>query len=207
MKLNVVIIDYGVGNIRSVTNALEFLCYRVQVGNQENKIKQADALILPGVGAFETAIRKLKSYHLDDILSEQVIIHKKPILGICLGMQLMATSSEENGIFDGLNWIEGKVVKLNLPKGYKVPHVGWNAVKPQENSSLYKNLGNEPNFYFDHSYHYETSNQFITGVCNHGEVITASIQKENIFGVQFHPEKSQINGLKLLRNFFRAIQQ
>jgi glutamine amidotransferase len=205
MKLNIVVIDYGVGNTHSVVNAVEFLGYKVQVSNQESKIKQADALILPGVGAFEYAINQLKGYHLQNILSEQVLTNKKPILGICLGMQLMATLSEENGTFEGLNWIEGKVIKLDLPKGYHVPHVGWNGVKHPKDNALYQRLDTEPNFYFDHSYYYETDSQFVTGACDYGKAITASIQKDNIFGVQFHPEKSQSNGLKLLRNFFKMI--
>lgn len=125
----IVIVDYGVGNTYSVSNAISSLGYKkLTISDKESVIKSADALILPGVGAFEACANNLKERHLDKILNEEVLAKKKPILGICVGMQLMATNSEENGLHDGLNWIEGKVIKLELPPEFAVPHVGWNNV-------------------------------------------------------------------------------
>ncbi|ACU06126.1 imidazole glycerol phosphate synthase subunit HisH [Pedobacter heparinus] len=205
LKQNIVIIDYGVGNTFSVSNAIKHLGYRkVTISDQESVIDNADVLILPGVGAFEEAINNLKSLGLDEILHKTILVRKKPILGICVGMQLMATFSEENGIHNGLNWIEGKVTKLDLPAEFAVPHVGWNNVT--YSNPLFGVIPSESNFYFDHSFHFDCEKKYVTGYSDYGLKVTASIQKENVFGVQFHPEKSQTNGLKLFRGFFNLIK-
>ena len=202
----IVIIDYGVGNTHSVFNAIKHLGYRnIDISDKEDIIKNADALILPGVGAFEECIDNLKNRNLDIILNREVIIEKKPILGICVGMQLLATNSEENGLHNGLDWIKGTIKKINAPKPLTVPHVGWNDVQSiNENILLNRNVENS-NFYFDHSYHFVCDEKYVSGYCDYGTRITAAVQWENIFGVQFHPEKSQTSGLKLFRRFFNSI--
>jgi len=163
------------------------------------------ALILPGVGAFEACAKSLRERHLDVLLHETVLVRKKPILGICVGMQLMATTSEEGGIHTGLDWIPGRVIKLELPDNYAVPHVGWNDVDQIRKDILFSRISGSPNFYFDHSYHYHCDPAFVTAECDYGIRVTAAINKDNIHGVQFHPEKSQNNGLRLFRSFFSAL--
>jgi glutamine amidotransferase len=204
----ITIIDYGIGNVFSVYNAIKFLGYsNLRISNKEFDIKSSDILILPGVGAFDEAMRNIKSHNLEEILSENVLIKKKPILGICVGMQILSEGSEENGWNEGLGWIPGNVKKLNLPQYLNVPHVGWNNIVIKSKSQLYSNQSYiDPHFYFDHSYHLETNEEFVSSYCNYGIKVCASVQKENIFGVQFHPEKSQNNGLKLFRSFFNSIK-
>jgi glutamine amidotransferase len=202
----IVIIDYGVGNTHSVLNAIKFLGYKnIIISDEEIKIQKADALILPGVGAFEECINNLINRKLDIILNEAVIVDKKPILGICVGMQLLATTSEENGLHNGLDWIKGSVKKIIVPKPLAVPHVGWNNVISKSDNILFNRNLKNANFYFDHSYHFVCDEQYISGYCDYGTKIIAAVQRENIFGVQFHPEKSQTSGLKLFRSFFNSI--
>lgn len=206
LSQNIVIIDYGVGNTYSVSNAIKHLGYnKVVISSDEGIIDKADALILPGVGAFEEAANNLRQRNLDEILNQQVLVQKKPILGICVGMQLMATQSEENGVHAGLNWIEGTVKKLMLPSQFVVPHVGWNDVHTNNESSLFNLTPPNPNFYFDHSYYFDCDKKHVSAYCDYSINVTAAVQKGNIFGVQFHPEKSQTNGLKLFRGFFNSI--
>ena len=205
-KPTIVIIDYGIGNTHSVSNAIKYLGYKnIIISDDEKKIQKADALILPGVGAFEECISNLKNRNLDIILNEAVIINKKPILGICVGMQLLATCSEENGLHNGLDWIKGAVKKIIVPKPLAVPHVGWNDVITMNENILFNRNIENSNFYFDHSYNFVCDEKYIAGYCDYGTRITAAVQKEHIFGVQFHPEKSQTNGLKLFRSFFNSI--
>jgi glutamine amidotransferase len=202
----IIIINYGVGNTHSLFNAITSLGYKkIKITNQETLIQEADALILPGVGAFDEAARNLKKEMLHLKLGEAVIVKKKPILGICLGMQLLAEGSEENGWHEGLNWIPGKVKKLVLPDTFSVPQVGWNNVIIQQNDPLFTGTSENPNFYFDHSYHFETTSPYRMAWCDFGIEVTAAVYRDNIFGVQFHPEKSQSSGLKLFRGFFNAV--
>lgn len=203
-KKQVAIIDYDLGNTYSVLNAIEFLGYKVFVTSDYEKLKKANAIILPGVGAFEAAIKSIVRKELDKMLAELVLKEQKPLLGICLGMQLLANSSEENGFHQGLGFIEGTVKKIiPIPKSKAtVPHVGWNDLNIVQNSKIYVKLKDSKNFYFDHSYHFECKSQYISATCNYGGLsLVASVQKNNIFGVQFHPEKSQNNGLRLFRAF------
>ncbi len=206
MNKKIVIIDYGIGNVHSVMNAISFLGYKkLKITANESTINEADVLILPGVGAFDESIKNLRARNLHHILSEIVLVKKKPILGICIGMQMLAASSEENGFHEGLNWIEGSVKKLVLPKEFAIPHVGWNNVNFVNTEPLFvRNMANS-HFYFDHSYYFDCEEKYISGYCDYGKRMPAAIQKENIFGVQFHPEKSQNNGLKLFRSFFNSI--
>ncbi len=206
MKQKIVIVDYGIGNTHSVSNAISYLGYkRLKISDNEQTIKEADVLILPGVGAFDECMRNLKDRHLDLILGEIVLENKKPILGICVGMQMFAEFSEENGIYKGLNWISGRVCKLELPSNFAVPHVGWNNVTVKQKNPIFDRNKENSNFYFDHSYHFQCNDEFVSAWCDYGIKITAAVQRNNIFGVQFHPEKSQTNGLKLFRCFFNFI--
>jgi glutamine amidotransferase len=203
--LKVTIIDYGVGNVHSVANALNLLGYKIKISRSTTDIQQADALILPGVGAFEEAINNLRSYHLEEVLNEQVVHQKKPILGICVGMQMLAEVSHENGLHKGLGWINGEVKKLVLPKQYSIPQVGWNNIQITNNHPLFNLSVQDTHFYFDHSYHFECDEQYLAAFTEYGSKITAAVCKENIYGVQFHPEKSQTSGLKLFRSFLNSI--
>ncbi len=199
---SIVIVDYGVGNIFSVNKALNKLGYdQVKISRNSSDIKRADFLILPGVGAFNHCIKNLEKYNLIEILNEMVIGNATPILGICVGMQLMADYSEENGIHQGLGWIPGKVVKLKVSSKTAIPHVGWNNISIKNDKKLFKKNQNEPHFYFDHSYQYICKKNYIISYCKYEINIAAAINFNNIYGVQFHPEKSQNNGLKLFRSF------
>lgn len=203
----IVLVDYGVGNTHSVSNAIQYLGYKkIIISDKESVIKSADVLILPGVGAFEACASSLRIRNLDKILGEEVLVSKKPILGICVGMQLMADYSEENGLHNGLNWIPGRVKKLELPDSYSVPHVGWNNITIKKKDTLFDRNENDSNFYFDHSYYFDCEEKYISAYCEYGIKVTAAVQSENIFGVQFHPEKSQTNGLKMLRSFFNSLK-
>ena len=207
-SIKIVIIDYGVGNTYSVANALRHLGYnKVTISSKESDIKNAHALILPGVGAFDEAMRNLESRNLHEILSEEVLVARKPILGICVGMQMLATISEENGLHKGLGWIDGRVTKLKLPANYAVPHVGWNSVITTIQSPLFNLNTGEVNFYFDHSYWFECDEKYMAAWCDYGIKVSAAVQHNNIFGVQFHPENSQTSGLKLFRSFFNSVEQ
>jgi glutamine amidotransferase len=206
LSQNIVIVDYGVGNTYSVKNAIEYLGYKkLKVSDDPRVINQADILILPGVGAFEEAIGNLKARNLVETLEENVLVKKKPILGICVGMQLLATASEENGEHEGLNWIEGRVKRLDLPKNFAIPHVGWNNVIVKKQSPLFDRSSSDSNFYFDHSFYFDCARDFVSAYCDYSIKVTAAVQRNNIFGVQFHPEKSQVNGLKLFRGFFNSV--
>ena len=202
----IVIVDYGVGNTYSVSNAIEYLGYhKLKISDQEKIIADADILILPGVGAFEACMSNLRQRNLIAILNEQILVKKKPILGICVGMQMLATYSEENGLHQGLNWIEGRVKKLELSKQYAVPHVGWNNINIKAKTPLFDRLEEDCNFYFDHSFYFECDEKYVSAYCDYGIKVTAAVQRDNIFGVQFHPEKSQTTGLKSFRSFFNAV--
>jgi len=206
IKKDALIIDYKVGNHLSIMNALSLLGYTFDVSAEKKDIANARAYILPGVGAFYEAMKNLNRLGIIDILNEQVLENKKPILGICLGMQIMAESSEEKGFHAGLGWIKGHVIKMKSTGGVRIPHVGWNQVKIMKKNPIFSRLLDRPNFYFDHSYQFICNKKFKAGICTYGEDITAAIQHENIFGVQFHPEKSQNNGLKIFRGFFDYVK-
>ncbi|MEK7482288.1 MAG: imidazole glycerol phosphate synthase subunit HisH [Patescibacteria group bacterium] len=203
----ILIIDYRVGNHQSVLNALKCLGYNFLSSARKEDIEKADVYILPGVGAFAEAMKNLEQLDVVKTLTEQVLEKKKPILGICLGMQVLSERSQEYGPHRGLGWIKGEVVRIDTNnKNFKVPHVGWNDIKIVKKDPLFTKLDGAPNFYFDHSYHFVCDDSFVSSKCYHGIDMVASLQKDNIFGVQFHPEKSQNNGSKFFRSFFNYIE-
>ncbi|AKQ44793.1 hypothetical protein TH63_02780 [Rufibacter radiotolerans] len=206
MKKSIAIIDYGVGNIQSVKEAIGSLGYNLFVSNDTNKLAKADGLILPGVGAFGAAMESLHERRLIVPLNELVLEQKKPILGICLGMQLLADFSEENGYHNGLGWISGGVIRIEGGQNLRVPHVGWNDVDIRQKEPLFDRMQGTSNFYFDHSYHFDAKNEEdVAARVNYGLGLVAAVKRGNIHGVQFHPEKSQITGLRLLKGFLNSI--
>ena len=199
MKL--VIVDYGMGNISSILSALRFIGLEdIEVSHDFKILSQADKLLLPGVGNFAMAIEKIEELGLDEQLKQLVTIQKKPILGICLGMQLLGLSSVESGYNKGLGIIPGVVEKF-LKTELKVPHVGFNQVIAAPSSRLYNGVCCNPDFYFTHSFRMNSASEIGQSYCNYGDDFIASFELGNIAGVQFHPELSQNNGLKLLKNF------
>lgn len=200
----VVIIDYEMGNKQSVMNAFESLGASVAISNKPEVIRQATQLVLPGVGAFGDGMKKLQASGLVSLLTEEVLARKKPFLGICLGMQLLATAGTEHGHHQGLGWIPGLVDPIPIRAELRIPHVGWNSVRVQKNSPLLEGLETEPNFYFLHSYYFQPEmKDDIAATCHYSLEFAAVLQRENIFATQFHPEKSQKDGLKLLENFLK----
>lgn len=200
---NVVIIDYEMGNLWSISSALEYLNCKYKISSDYNEIINSSHIILPGVGSFRKAVKVLKNKNLFNLIKLQAKKNKK-ILGICLGFQLLGKSSNEDGYADGLGLIDLDVRKfssIELNKN-KIPHIGFNEVILPKESILFKGFKNRTDFYFVHSYKFPVP-QNISGIsiCNHGVDFMASYENKNIFGVQFHPEKSQTNGLKVLSNF------
>jgi glutamine amidotransferase len=200
----IVIIDYGMGNLKSVQNAFAKVGYKTVTTDDPNRIKKASAIVLPGVGAFRDAIKFLKDKKIDRELTEAINVGK-PFLGICLGMQLLFTFSEEGGFFTGLNIIPGRVKRF--PDSIKCPHLGWNKVKFIHNSNygmspIFKGILDKSYFYFVHSYYCEADNlPVIYSTTDYGLAFPSSIWRDNLFGLQFHPEKSSVLGLKILKNF------
>jgi imidazole glycerol-phosphate synthase subunit HisH len=198
----VCIVDYGVGNIESVANAIQFLGYPTIVSRKEADIVSADAIVLPGVGAFEEGMRNLHAYGVMNVLHERVVEQGTPFLGICLGMQVLASVSYEKGEHSGLGWIPGQVLPID-DADVRVPHVGWNTIAAHQEDPSLKRWDPSQSFYFDHSYHFSSQDPAaIVASCTYGAQIVAAVRRKNIFGVQFHPEKSQHAGLKMLRSFF-----
>jgi glutamine amidotransferase len=199
----VVIIDYGVGNLGSIQNMLKKIGSNVKITNDANEIKSASKLILPGVGNFDYGMKNLESNNLIEILNDVVFNKKTPILGICLGAQLMTKSSEE-GEKNGLGWFDAEVVKFNFEKvtNLKVPHMGWDTVESIKENLLTKDLYINSKFYFVHSYYIKSAiKNDIMFTTHYGNEFISGLNKDNIFAVQFHPEKSHKYGLKLMQNF------
>lgn len=203
----VVIIDYGIGNLGSIANMLRKIGVENSISSNKSEIEKADKLILPGVGSFDTGMRNLSDLKLIEPLNIKVIGQKTPILGICLGMQLFTKKSQE-GIMPGLGWIDAETVKFRFIEGanpLRIPHMGWNHIKPEKENVLLNGLTGESRYYFVHSYHV---------ICNHDEDVLATtsygydfvsvVRKENIVGVQFHPEKSHKFGINFLTNFIKS---
>lgn len=198
------VIDYELGNVLSVKNAIEKIGLKCKISRKEKDISSSSAIILPGVGSFEKGIENLKKYNLIEILNHNIIFKKKKILGICLGFQLMCKFSEEFGKHKGLSWIDAEVTKINSQE-LRLPHVGWNKIRIIQKNELLKDISKNERLYFNHSYCVKTNskNEFaIVAECDYGEKFIAAYQEKNIYGIQPHPEKSQNAGLKILKNFF-----
>ena len=209
----VTVVDYGSGNLRSAAKALEKasidnnLKYNIQITSEPNLIKKSDKIVLPGQGSFKDCKEGLlKITGLIEELNNFVLIKKKPIFGICVGMQLFATYGLEEEKTDGLNWIPGKVKKINIHDNqFKLPHMGWNEIQIVDNNKYFSDVKDFDHMYFIHSYEFEPEEEkTIKAYTNYNKKIVAAVEKDNIFGTQFHPEKSQYNGLKILGNFLKA---
>ncbi len=199
----VAILDYGMGNLRSVEKAFERVGARPELTNDRERIRAADGLVLPGVGAFPKAMERIRELRLGAVVRERVQAGV-PVLGICLGMQLLFESSEEHEGERGLGLLAGRVAKLDT-RGLKLPHIGWNMVRWQRSSALTEGLGEEAAFYHVHSYACRPADEDdAVGSGEYGETFCSIVERDNLFGVQFHPEKSSRDGLALLRNFARV---
>jgi imidazole glycerol-phosphate synthase subunit HisH len=201
----IAIIDYGMGNLKSVKRKMDRIGVESIITSNPEEIKKSYKIILPGVGHFAKAVSVIKSRGLWNLLSDQVIVEKKLVLGICLGMQLMAKHSEE-GDANGFGWIDADVVRFKVSdtKKFKVPHTGWNTINPVKDSYLLESINSDSEFYFVHSYHLRCNNSDdIIAETIYDYYFTSAFQKENIYGVQFHPEKSHDAGEMLFRNFIK----
>jgi len=204
------VVDYGVGNLRSIAKSIEKansdndLNYSVKVSSDVNDINKSDKIVLPGQGSFKACKEGIdKIIGLQEALNESVLIKKKPIYGICAGMQLFATTGYEEAKTAGLNWIAGEVIKLDLGSSkLKVPHMGWNELRVENTSNVFKDVTNRNHAYFIHSYQFiPDDKKNISITTNYGKDVIAAVSFENIYGSQFHPEKSQNTGIKILTNF------
>ena len=208
----IAVIDYGSGNLKSAAKALEVVAsninknFKIAVTSDPKIIKQSDKIVLPGQGSFRDCYLGIKRISgLDEALNEFVLEKKKPILGICVGMQLFAKIGYESQETKGFGWIDAEVRKINnMNKKLKLPHMGWNEIELKKNCFIFSNIKNKSHFYFIHSYEFMTKQKdCVAATTNYGNQIIASVEKENIVGTQFHPEKSQKNGLVILENFLK----
>jgi len=205
MSSKLVIVDYGMGNLNSVKKIMDRMQFDAIISSKPEDILNCQKIILPGVGHFGKAMSNLRKLNLLDALHEAVLVQKKPILGICLGMQLMAKKSEE-GDAEGLGWFDAEVKKFSISdnKKYKIPHIGWNQINIKKSSPLMSDISELSEFYFVHSYHFKASNQSdIINETEYDYIFASAIAKQNIFGVQYHPEKSHDAGARLLKNFIK----
>ena len=205
----ITIIDYGMGNVGSIQNMINKVGGEAKITSDLEEISQAKKLILPRVGAFDNGMAKLKEKGLIELLNQKVLVEKIPILGICLGMQLMTKSSEE-GTLSGLAWLDAETVKFSFgDKKLRIPHMGWNEIQIKKSDTLFNSFDNsfdEVDFYFVHSYYVKCENiEDVAATCNYGIEFCCSFQRENIYATQFHPEKSHKFGMKLLKNFVELI--
>lgn len=197
------IIDYGVGNLFSLKSSFEAIGEDVFVSGDKEELSKADGLILPGVGAFEDAIKKLRESGLDKFVKEEAA-KGKPLMGICLGMQLLFEKSFEYGEHEGLSLLKGQVVPMqgSIPSELKIPHIGWNALHiTNKHCPLFENLKEDDCVYFVHSYYAENCDESLAATTEYGKELTAAVCKDNVYGCQFHPEKSGETGMKILRSF------
>jgi len=202
----IVVIDYGLGNTRSVVGAVERLGFPCLLSSKVADLERADRLILPGVGAYADGMANLRARGLVEPLTHLVVRRRRPVLGICLGFQLMARESSEFGRHEGLGWIDATVHRFDVKaQGLRLPHVGWNGVIQAKPGVLFSEIPEDGLLYFVHSYTMRcASAEIVTGLCDYGGPFVAAIEQDNIFGTQFHPEKSQLHGLKLLKNFLEV---
>lgn len=203
----IAVLDYDAGNIKSVEKALNFLGEEVKITRDREEILSADGVILPGVGAFGDAMEKLHQYGLVEVIHE-VVNRQIPFLGICLGLQLMFESSEETPGVEGLHLLDGKIHRIPAAPGLKIPHIGWNDLAFPNEGRLFRGVEEHSYVYFVHSYYLEAADPaIVTATTEYGTLIHASVEKENIFACQFHPEKSSRVGLKILQNFVEITQE
>jgi glutamine amidotransferase len=201
----IVIVDYGMGNVGSILNMLSRVDVPAVISRDPEVIRSADKLVLPGVGAFDAGMHNLRELGLVEILRQAVQVHRKPLLGICLGMQLLTEGSEE-GSEAGLGWVAGRAIRFDpaMAAGIRVPHMGWNSVTVVKPSPLFEDMYPDPRFYFVHSYHVVCDRtQDVLCVTRHGPEFCSAFAVEHVFGVQFHPEKSHKFGMRLLESFAR----
>lgn len=197
----ITIVDYGMGNLGSITNMFKRIGVKAIVTSDLGQIDQAEKLLLPGVGAFDKAMEAINGTGLRQVLDRKVLEQGTPVLGVCLGMQILTSGSDE-GEKDGLGWIPGRACAFNTDTGLKVPHMGWNVTTPAQNNQLADGLGDDSRFYFVHSFCVQVENpDHCIFTSNYGREFASGIQKDNIYGVQFHPEKSHKFGMKILKNF------
>lgn len=197
----IAIIDYDAGNLKSVEKALNYIGEKTVVTRDHREILAADKVILPGVGAFGEAMEHLRRYELDKVIRE-VAKERTPFLGICLGLQLLFAGSEENGGTEGLHILDGEIVKIPAKDGLKIPHIGWNSLHLQNEGRLFEGIGEGTFVYFVHSYYLKAENPgIVKASTEYGVQIHASVEQDNVFACQFHPEKSSNVGLQILRNF------
>ena len=206
-KKNIFIIDYEMGNAQSVKNALNKINVKSKIISTSNTLSNCDAIILPGVGSFKQAVYNLIKKELFNPIDDLVKNKKTPFLGICLGMQLIGKDSTENGLTKGFGWIDGRVRRIDLDSKYRLPHVGWNEINKEKEASLLSRVKDLSNYYFDHTYSLICDNtKLVSSTVKYGnKKIISSIEYENIFGTQFHPEKSQLIGLRVLKAFCKLI--
>ena len=203
----VAIIDYDAGNIKSVEKALQYLGEEVVITREPEIILKASHVILPGVGAFGDAMEKLRNYGLVPVIKE-VVERKIPFLGICLGLQLLFDTSEESPGIQGLGILKGEIKRIPEKEGLKIPHIGWNSLKYPKKGRLYEGVQEESHVYFVHSYFLKaTESDIVVATTEYGAHIHASVEKDNVFACQFHPEKSSVVGLKILENFIRVSRE
>jgi imidazole glycerol-phosphate synthase subunit HisH len=202
MGNRIVIVDYGMGNLQSVVNAFEYVGAKVKLSRRIDDIVNARALVVPGQGAFRDCIGNIKRFDLAGPLTDMVVKKKKPFFGICMGMEVLADSSTEGGNHKGLGWVEGTVEKIDTKGELKLPHMGWNDVNIDKKDMMLNGLSPKPCFFFAHSYELRPKKKNLTILtCMYGSQLVAGIRQDNIFAVQFHPEKSQVDGLRLIKNF------
>ena len=199
----IAIVDYGAGNIFSVKNAMDYLGLPAELTSKADDIKNADGIILPGVGAFPWAMNMLTKSGLVEVIKEEAV--KKPFLGICLGMQLIFSKGYEFEETDGLGLIDGQV-RLMTPEGLSIPHIGWNRLEKNRECALLNGLGDDEYVYFVHSYAAECADEDVAAYCEYGNRVTALVNRGTVYGAQFHPEKSGKTGLKILSNFAELIK-
>lgn len=201
MGLMVAIIDYNAGNLKSVEKALAAVGQESVITRDFHTILSADHVILPGVGAFGEAMEQLKKYELHKVIHE-VVDEKKPFLGICLGLQLLFEGSDESQGVEGLHILDGQILRIPDKEGLKIPHIGWNSLDLQNDGRLFQNMKQNPYVYFVHSYYLKAADEAIVkATCDYSTCIHASVEKDNVFACQFHPEKSSDVGLSILKNF------
>lgn len=202
----IAIVDYGSGNVAAIADIFKRLKVPHLITRDHSELRSADRYVLPGVGAFDTTMRTLRESGLVSLLSDEVHVHGKKIMGVCVGMQILGDSSDE-GVLPGLGWIPGHIRRINpatLPSRPKLPHMGWNSIKLAGNSPLFDEVDCQRGFYFLHSYYFDAANlSSVMATVNYGNKLPCAVVAGNVFGFQFHPEKSHANGVAVFRNFSR----